>query len=214
MRKIIVNTFVTLDGIMQAPGGPEEDREGGFAHGGWIVPYFDAGVGDFMAGVFKAPFDLLMGRKTYDIFASHWPRVANDPPKGADDGDIQLARTFDAATKYVATHRPETLDWKGSEGLGDDVVARLRAIKADDGPDLIVPGSSQLIQTLLGADLVDQFKLVTAPLTLGQGKRLFAAGTIPAAFKVDSAQTTESGVTCTVLSRDGEVRTGDFSIQS
>ncbi|MFA0813128.1 dihydrofolate reductase family protein [Microbulbifer epialgicus] len=214
MRKIIVNTFVSLDGVMQAPGGPEEDTSGGFEHGGWVAPYFDEGVGEFMGEVFAAPFELLLGYRTYDIFATHWPRVAADPPpESVDDGEIQMAKKIDRTTRYVASRTKPEFTWQGSEWLGDDPVARLREIKASDGPDLLVPGSANFIQTLLKADLVDQFKLLIFPLVLGKGKRLFGAGAIPVGFQIQQSTTTESGAICVIYVRDGNVTTGDFSLQ-
>lgn len=213
MRKIIVNTFVSLDGVMQAPGGPEEDTSGGFEHGGWMVPYFDDGVGEFMGAVFAEPNASLLGRRTYDIFASHWPRVAADPPpKGVDEGEIALAKKIDASNRYVASRTEPRFSWHNSEWLGPDPLARLREIKATDGPDLLVPGSSDFIQTLLAADIIDQFKLLIFPVVLGKGKRLFGSGTIPATFKVVQSTTTASGAICVIYDRDGGIATGDFSL--
>ncbi|WP_444909578.1 dihydrofolate reductase family protein [Microbulbifer sp. TRSA005] len=214
MRKIIVNTFVSLDGVMQAPGGTEEDTSGGFEHGGWVVPYFDEGVGKFMGDVFAAPFELLLGHRTYDIFAAHWPKVAADPPpEGVDDGEIQMAQKIDSTIRYVASRTKPEFTWEGSEWLGDDPVARLREIKAINGPDLLVPGSANFIQTLLKADLVDQFKLLIFPLVLGKGKRLFGAGVTPLGFHVQQSTTTDSGAICVTYMRDGSISTGDSSLQ-
>jgi dihydrofolate reductase len=165
--------------------GPEEDTSCDFELGGWTVKYFDEVVGATLGDTFSAPFDLLLGRRTYDIFAAHWPRVASDPvAAGVDEGEGALARTFNAVTKYVATHFPNTLKWQKSEALGADIVARLRELKQTDGPILLVQGSSDLIQTLLANDLVDEFRLLIFPVVLGKGKRLFGRGTAPAAFKV------------------------------
>ncbi|WHI53367.1 dihydrofolate reductase family protein [Microbulbifer sp. MLAF003] len=214
MRKIIVNTFVSLDGVMQAPGGPEEDTSGGFEHGGWVASYFDEGVGKFMGDVFASPFELLLGHRTYDIFAAHWPRVAADPPpQGVDDGEIQMAKKIDGTTRYVASRTKPEFTWEGSEWLGNDPVARLREIKANNGPDLLVPGSADFIQTLLKADLVDQFKLLIFPVILGKGKRLFGAGVIPIGFHVQQSTMTDSGTICVTYVRDGSITTGDFSLQ-
>lgn len=213
MRKIVAGAFVSLDGVMQAPGGPEEDTDGGFAHGGWTVPYFDEAVGAAMDETLSVPYDLLLGRRTYDIFAAHWPHVEHDPAAdGFDQGSSDLGRAFDAVTKYVATHSPETLSWANSEALGEDVVARLRALKQTDGPVLLVQGSSELIQTLLAADLVDEVRLLVFPVVLGRGKRLFGAGTIPAAFRLASSTASPSGVVVAVYERAGEIETGSFAL--
>ncbi|TJX01203.1 MAG: dihydrofolate reductase, partial [Mesorhizobium sp.] len=144
MRKITTATFVSLDGVMQAPGGPEEDPVGGFEFGGWTFHYWDDVGGAFIGETFAKPFALLLGRKTYDIFAAHWPYQKDDP----------IADRFNAVTKYVATHQPDTLSWQNSQSLGDDVVATLRQLKQEDGPDLLIQGSSELIQTLLANDLI------------------------------------------------------------
>ncbi|WP_444897348.1 dihydrofolate reductase family protein [Microbulbifer sp. SSSA005] len=214
MRKIIVNTFISLDGVMQAPGGPEEDSSGGFELGGWVASYFDKGVGEFMGNVFAAPFELLLGHRTHNIFAAHWPKVAADPPpEGVDESEIQLAKKIDGTTRYVASRTKPEFTWEGSEWLGDDPISRLRAIKASNGPDLLVPGSADFIQTLLKADLIDQFKLLIFPLVLGNGKRLFGSGVIPTAFHVQQAMTTDSGVICVTYVRGGSITTGDFSLQ-
>lgn len=215
MRRIVISSFVSLDGVMQAPGGPEEDPSGGFEHGGWTVQLFDETVGAALGDVFAAPFDLLLGRRTYDIFAAHWPLLASDAaPAGVDEGELQIARRFDAATKYVATHRPQSLAWRNSEALGRDVVARLRELKASAGPVLLVQGSSELIQTLLVADLVDEFRLFTFPLVLGKGKRLFGSGTMPAAFDLVESIVSPSGVMMARLARAGDVKTGSFALET
>ena len=184
MRKIIVGAFVSLDGVMQAPGGPEEDPIGGFRFGGWVAPFFDEKMGESVGETFAKPFDLLLGRKTYDIFASHWPRVENDP----------LADAFNTVTKFVATHRPESLEWRNSRPLGDDVAATLRDLKRQDGPDLLIQGSSELIQTLLANDLIDEIRLLIFPLVLGGGKKLFGGGAMPAAFRLVGSQASSTGV--------------------
>lgn len=215
MRKIIVNSFVSLDGVVQAPGGPEEDTSGGFKHGGWVAPYFEEGVEEFMDDVFKDPFELLLGRKTYDIFAAHWPELAADPaPEGVDGSQIHLAKQIDGTKRYVASRKKPTFSWQGSEWLGGDPLVRIQEIRVTDGADLLVPGSSDFIQTLLAADLVDQFKLLIFPVVLGGGKRLFGAGATPTGFKVQHSLTTESGVVCVIYNRGGSVSTGDFSLQN
>ncbi len=200
MRKVIVLTFVSLDGVMQAPGGPEEDAAGGFRLGGWTVPYFDEAVGKEMDDQMAKPFDLLLGRKTYDIFASFWPHQT-DPP----------AASLNAARKYVASRKPRKLDWKNSTLLSGDVVEEIRKLKQEDGPELQVHGSGDFIQTLLKNDLVDELWLKIFPVTLGAGKRLFGAGTSPAAFRVVKSTTSPSGVIVASYQRSGDVKTGTFA---
>ncbi|MCV0439589.1 MAG: dihydrofolate reductase family protein [Hydrogenophaga sp.] len=215
MRRIVVSAFVSLDGVMQAPGGPEEDTSGGFRHGGWTVKLFDEALGASVGEIFATPFDLLLGRKTYDIFAAHWPRLASEtPPAGIDEGEVSLARIFDGATKHVATHRPETLTWRNSEALGRDVVARLRQLKERKGPVLLVQGSSDLIQTLLADDLIDEFRLFIFPLVLGKGKRLFGEGTVPGAFRLVESTTSPTGVLVATYQRAGAVQTGSFALDT
>ncbi|MER8612555.1 dihydrofolate reductase family protein [Mesorhizobium sp. M0435] len=203
MRKIIAATFVSLDGVMQAPGGPQEDPVGGFKFGGWTFHYWDDVMGAAMGETFSKPFVLLLGRKTYDIFAAHWPYQKNDP----------IADSFNAVTKYVATHRPDTLSWQNSQPLGSDVVATLRRMKQEDGPDLLIQGSSELIQTLLANDLIDEISLLIFPLVLGKGKKLFGSGTIPAAFKLTRSQASTTGVLMASYERSGEIKTGSFATE-
>lgn len=200
MRKIIVLSFITLDGIMQAPGGPEEDTSGGFRYGGWTVPYFDEFLGKVMYEQMSKPFDLLLGRKTYEIFASYWPHH-----KDKDPGIV-----FNQATKYVASHRAMQFTWDKSVLLQGDIVEAIKKLKAQDGPELQVYGSGNLIQTLLKHDLVDELWLKIFPVTLGSGKRLFAEGTIPAAFKLTDGKVSPSGVIIANYERAGEVKTGSF----
>jgi dihydrofolate reductase len=199
MRKLIVLTFISLDGVMQAPGGPEEDTSGGFKFGGWTVPYFDEAGGNVMAEQMGHPFDLLLGRKTYDIFAGYWPQHNDETGVG-----------INKATKYVVSHRPVNTDWKTTVHIGGDVPAEIRKLKQQDGPELQVHGSANLIQTLLKNDLVDELWLKTFPVVLGAGKKLFAEGTIPAAFTVDKTSVTPSGVVVANYRRAGEVKTGSF----
>jgi dihydrofolate reductase len=214
MRKIVTGAMVSLDGVMQAPGGPEEDPTGGFEYGGWVPPYWDDTLGAAMDEAFSKPFDLLLGRKTYDIFAAHWPYVQHDPAASDFDNlNSGIARTFNAATKYVATHRPETLSWQNSEPLGADIPARLRELKQADGPDLLTQGSTELIQTLLAHDLIDELRLVIFPLVLGKGKRLFASGATPAAFRLTKSTTSPSGVLLANYERAGAVPTGSFAME-
>lgn len=204
MRKIIAAAFVSLDGVMQAPGGPEEDPTGGFTKGGWATGYFDDMLFGVVGEMFERPFDLLLGRKTYDIFAAHWPYVTDDP----------IGPLFDRVTKYVATHRPDSLSWKNTKPLGDDVPGALAALKRDDGPDLLIQGSSELIQTLLAHDLIDRFQLMVMPLVLGPGKKLFGDGTMPAAMKLASSTVSTTGVVVASYDRDGDVRTGSFAMET
>ena len=202
MRRIVVSTFTSLDGVMQAPGGPAEDPTGGFAFGGWTFPYFDEALGAAMGGIFGRPFDLLLGRKTYDIFAAHWPYIS--------DPNDAFAAMFNRITKHVAARSAPRLDWKNSQWLGKDTVAALRRLKAEDGPDLMVQGSSDLLQTLWKESLVDEFSVLTFPLVLGKGKRLFSEGVPPFALKTVKSRSFPTGVVVTNYTPDGDVRTGDF----
>ena len=202
MRKIIAATFVSLDGVMQAPGGPEEDPVGGFKFGGWTFHYFDEVAGTAMEELFSKPFDLLLGRRTYDIFAAYWP-YQKDP----------IADAFNPATKYVATHRPDTLTWQNTQSLGPDVVARLKELKQEEGPDLLIQGSGNLIQTLLANGLIDEIRLMIFPLLLGKGKRLFGDGAMPAAFKLAKSQASTTGVIMATYERGGEIKTGSFAME-
>lgn len=215
MRRIVTAAFVSLDGVMQAPGGPQEDPSGGFRHGGWTFPYFDEAVGAAVGEGFAQGFDLLLGRRTYDIFAAHWPHVATDPAAPTyDEGSAGIAATFNGVTKYVATHAPDTLSWENSEWLGEDVVERLKELKKGDGPMLLTQGSSELIQELLAADLIDEFRLLVFPLVLGSGKRLFGEGTLPAAFRLTRSHSTPSGVLIASYERAGAVKTGSFALEN
>jgi dihydrofolate reductase len=198
MRKIIVLSFITLDGIMQAPGGPKEDTSGGFKYGGWTVPYFDDFLGQAMSEQMGKPFDLLLGRKTFEIFASYWPQHEADWP-GIND-----------VTKYVASTTLAEHEWKNSVFLKDDIVEEIKKLKEQDGPDIQVYGSGNLIQTLLEHDLVDELWLKIFPVTLGNGKRLFDKGTIPAAFTLEESKASPSGVIIANFKRAGEVKTGSF----
>jgi dihydrofolate reductase len=196
MRKIIVLTFVTLDGIMQAPGGPEEDTSGVFPYGGWTVPYFDDFLGSEMAEQMVPPFDLLLGRKTFEIFASYWPH--HESP-------------INDATKYVASNTLTEHKWAKSVFLSGDIVAEIKKLKAQDGPELQVHGSSSLIQTLLQHDLADELWLKIFPVTIGSGKRLFGGGTIPAGFKLLESKASPEGVIVASYTRAGEIKTGSFA---
>jgi dihydrofolate reductase len=186
MRKIITTTFVTLDGVMQGPGGPEEDTSGGFTQGGWTANYDDDMEGQVIDGFMKIPFELLLGRKTYDIWAAFWPHT---------DAAPNIARPFNATKKYVVSHNNTELSWYNSVVVtGSDIVSEIKKLKEMDGPDLWVWGSSKLIQTLLKDALVDQMYIWTYPVTLGGGKRLFSEGILPAAFELASSQVTPRGV--------------------
>lgn len=198
MRKIIVLSFVSMDGVMQAPGGPEEDVSGGFKYGGWTVPFFDDFIGKVMGEQMGRPFDLLLGRKTYEIFASYWPNH-RDESMGINE-----------ATKYVASRRAMQFTWERTVQLHGDVVQEIKELKAMDGPELQVHGSGNLIQTLLKADLVDELWLKIYPVTLGPGKRLFAEGTVPAAFALTECKVSPKGVIIANYRRAGEVRKGSF----
>lgn len=193
MRKIIVLSFITLDGIMQAPGGPEEDKSDGFEYGGWVTPYFDEEAGKVMEQQMK-PADLLLGRKTFDIFASYWPQHADMWP-GIND-----------VKKYVLTNTLNRSDWQNSVILRD--VADIKKLKESDGYDLQVHGSGELIQLLLQNDLVDELWLKFFPITLGKGKKLFDKGAIPAAFTLTDSTVTSSGILVANYRRSGEVMTG------
>ena len=203
MRKIIVLTFVTLDGVMQAPGGPEEDPSGGFRYGGWTVPYSDDFLGGEMVRQISRPADLLLGRKTYEIFASYWPKVKND--------DNPIAASFNPARKYVVSKTLTKPGWENSVVISGDVAEEIRQLKEQKGPDIQVHGSGNLIQTLLRHDLVDELWLKIFPLTLGPGKRLFADGTIPAAFALQEYKTSPKGVIIVSYQRAGKVTTGSFA---
>ncbi len=213
MRKIVTGAFVSLDGVIQAPGGPQEDPTGGFGLGGWVAPLWDDALDRAMSEGFSQPFDLLLGRKTYDIFAAHWPYVETDSKAASDELNVQIATMFNKLTKYVATHRPETLTWQNSQALGNDVVAAVRKLKKGDGPQLLTQGSSELLQILLEHDLIDELRLVILPVVLGRGKRLFGAGAIPAAFKLVKSVVSPSGAFIATYERAGKVQTGSFAME-
>lgn len=198
MRKIIVLEFLTLDGVMQAPGGPKEDTSGDFKYGGWTAPYFDDFSGKVMAEQMKQPFSLLLGRKTFKIFASYWPKHEDAWP-GVND-----------ATKYVVSKSLKKHKWVNSVFINNNVVEELKKLKKKNGPDLKVYGSGNLVQTLLKNDLVDELWLKIFPITLGKGKRLFENGAIPAAFKLIESKTSPSGVIFANYKRFGKVKTGSF----
>ena len=203
MRKLIVPAFTSIDGVIQAPGNPEEDAGGNFALGGWFWPYADEST-DAMDDLFQRPFELLLGRRTYDIFAGFWPHVAEDSPlRGTAD-------LFNGTAKHVATRRPDTLGWNRSRALGSDAVAAVRELKRSEGPDLLVQGSSNLVHQLLATDLVDELILIVVPILLGKGKRLFDAGTQPAAFRLEGSKASTKGNVVIRYVREGEVRTASM----
>ena len=190
-RRITSNTFVTLDGVMQGPGGPDEDRDGGFTHGGWSVGYFDEGVGnavDQWMNKISPNGDLLLGRKTYEIFASYWPS------EQIDEADREIANPLNDATKYVVSESLSSLSWGPNVLINGDVVGRLTEIKSGDGPDLQVHGSSVLLQTLLKHGLIDFMQVIIMPCVLGTGKKLFGEGIAPTGMKVVEIETTPAGV--------------------
>ena len=199
MRKIVVLTFVSLDGVMQAPGGPDEDTSGDFKYGGWTVPYFDEALGLEMDRQMGKPFDLLLGRTTYEIFASYWPDHKDEGPG------------INSATKYVVSTEERSYDWEKTVVISQNVVDTIKELKSGEGVDIQVHGSAILIQTLLEHDLIDEFWLKIFPVTLGYGKRLFGEGTIPAAFELIESHTTPSGVIIASFKRSGDVKTGTFS---
>lgn len=206
MRKIIVGAFVSLDGVMQAPGGPEEDPIGGFRFGGWVAPFFDEKMGESVGETFAKPFDLLLGRKTYDIFAAHWPYAAADDPIGP---------LFDRIDKFVATRNPAFAPtWQNSHALGPDAVAAVRALKAGEGPDLLTQGSTEFLKALFENDLVDEIHVSIFPVILGKGKRLFADASFPRALTLISSKTSDTGVTMNKYARAGEVATGSFEFDT
>jgi dihydrofolate reductase len=195
MAKLTMTAFVTLDGVMQAPGGQQEDTSGGFRHGGWVMPYVDQAFGEFMAGVFQRPEAFLLGRGTYQIFAGHWPRVT-------DPNDL-VATKLNTLPKYVASRTLDRADWKGST-LVRDVAVEVAQLKARlGGGELQVHGSPGLAQTLLQHELIDELYLLTFPILLGAGKRLFGTGTVPTAFQLIASQATSTGVVISSLRRSG-----------
>ncbi len=202
MRQLIVTTFLTLDGVMQAPGGPEEDDSSGFSHGGWSVNYFDERVGQFMEETMAPPFDLLLGRKTYDIFAAYWPHAP------AEAG----GKPLNDATKYVASRGRPTLGWAKSVHIEGDAADGVATLKEEDGPELQVHGSANLIQTLLRHNLVDRFRLLVFPVVIGTGKRLFSEGAIPAGLRLVDSTASPSGVVMGTYVPAGELVTGSFAL--
>jgi dihydrofolate reductase len=184
MRKLIAITQVTLDGVMQAPGGPEEDPTNGFAHGGWAMSYMGEASSQAIGEIIAGEFDMLLGRRTYQIFAAYWP----------NQGDNPIAKAFNKATKYVATRSLDRLDWKTSQRMGSDIVDEVQRLKASDGPELHIWGSSNLLQTLIAAELIDEYRLWVFPVVLGKGKRLFENGVPPRRLSLVATRSTPKGV--------------------
>ena len=223
MRRIVASVFVSLDGVMQAPGGPSEDPTGGFAHGGWLPQFFDADVGAAIDDIFDRPYDLLLGRRTYEIFAAYWPYLGGDTTgigqvfeaTGSDDGEadaLAMAEAFTKANKYVLTRGQPDLGWANSHELPD--IAALRALKAGDGPDLIVQGSSTLYPQLLADGLLDQLTVMTFPVVIGQGKRLFGDGTPLLAMRLIEQKVTRGGALIATYAPGGTVEHGWAGPQS
>lgn len=204
MRKLVVGTFVTLDGVMQAPGGPDEDREGGFEHGGWLVPYFDEAFLGSMTVWTKRADAFLLGRKTYEMFAASWPQ-STDP---ADE----IATALNSRPKYVASRTLDRVTWNNAHLLRGDLVEAVAKLKAEEGGEIQVHGSGQLVQTLLHADLVDSLRIWQFPVVLGRGKRLFGEGAVPRAFRLVDTQQTAPGAVLHVYDRVGGLRYGEVEV--
>ena len=202
MRKIVVNSFVTLDGVMQAPGGPEEDTDGGFKYGGWSFHYWDDMMGKTMDEFMSKPFDLLLGRRTYQIFAAHWPKITNDP----------AADKLNSVKKYVVSKTLDKADWNNSQLIKTDVVKEIKKLKDKEGPEIQVHGSSSLIQTLLKNDLADEYNLWVFPVTVGKGKRLFGEGTLAENWTLKQSKASSTGVVINTYVPAGELKTGSFAL--
>ncbi len=203
MRKLIVNTFITLDGVMQAPGGPEEDPTGGFTYGGWSFNYWDDMMGQVMGESMAKPFELLLGRKTYEIFSAHWPYIKDDP----------AADKLNSARKYVVSRTLDKVNWNNSTLVTGDVAQAVRNLKEQNMPEIQVHGSGNLIQTLLKHDLIDEFRLWIFPVTIGKGKRLFGEGTQPVNLKLIDSKTSTTGVIIATYEPAGELKTGSFALE-
>jgi dihydrofolate reductase len=201
MRKIRIIEHISLDGVIQAPGGPDEDRDGDFEYGGWIAPHSDPAVGEAIVAAHGKVFDLLLGRHTYDIWSGYWPKITNDP----------MADSLNAATKYVATHRPDSLGWGPVQDLGRDIAAGVRNLKSTDGPDLVVWGSSTLTPVLLEQGLADEVLLIVYPVLLGHGKRLFSDNAAPRELALANTKPAVSGVLINTYRHRGSLRTGSFA---
>lgn len=201
MRKLTVAEFVTLDGVIQAPGGPDEDPGGGFRFGGWIVPYHDEAIDEAIQDLYARPFELLLGRRTYDIWAAYWPKMKAGHPIGD---------RFNRVPKHVATHRPGTLDWENSHALKGELVDAVTTLKHQPGANLLTHGSGDMVRQLLAAGLVDELLLIVYPVVVGRGKRLFNGNAHATAFTLAHSTTTTKGALITRYKRGGEVRTGSF----
>ena len=201
MRELTVNTFLSLDGVMQAPGGPDEDPDGGFELGGWSVTYWDEVMGEVMDAAMAAPFDLLLGRRTFDIFEAHWPHTGDE-----------VGALFTKATKYVVSTTRSASDWENTVFLDGDVPAAIAELKAGDGPELQVHGSANLLQTLIRHGLVDRYRIWTFPVLLGRGKRLFGEGSVPGGLELTDLTRSTTGVLITTYRPDGEVEIGSFAL--
>jgi dihydrofolate reductase len=207
MRKIIVGAQVSIDGVMQAPGGPTEDPTKGFKFGGWSIAYFNEEAGEEIQRLFKDKFDLLLGRKTYEIFAAYWPYYEEDASYGS------IAKAFKEARKYVVSRSGEVdTSWAGSVLLRD--VAEVKRLKQEDGPNLVIQGSTELVHALLASDLVDAISIFTVPVVLGSGKKLWADGSAPHSFKLTGSRVTSNGVIVGHYEREGEVKTADTAFDS
>ncbi len=204
MRKLVVGTFLTLDGVMQAPGGPDEDRDGGFPHGGWLVPYFDEKMGEIMTEWTKRAGAFLLGRKTYEIFAGSWP-------KSTDPAD-EIATALNTRPKFVASRTLDKVEWSNSILLKGDVAREVAKLKAQEGGEIQVHGSGDLLQTLLKHDLIDTLRIWQFPVVIGTGKRLFGEGTIPGSFRLVDTQLVTTGAVLHVYERAGDLRYGEVEV--
>jgi dihydrofolate reductase len=204
MRKLVVGTFLTLDGVMQAPGGPDEDRDGDFLHGGWLVPYFDEKLGEIMTEWTKRAGAFLLGRKTYEIFAGSWP-------KSTDPAD-EIATALNTRPKFVASRTLKKVTWSNSILLKGDVAAEVAKLKAQEGGEIQVHGSGDLLQTLFKHDLIDTLRIWQFPVVIGTGKRLFGEGTIPGSFRLVDSQLVTTGAVLHVYERAGDLRYGEVEV--
>jgi dihydrofolate reductase len=210
VRRLLINSFVTLDGVMQAPGGPEEDPTGGFTEGGWSVNYWDEKMMKIMDELISKPFDLLLGRKTYEIFAAHWPFVKNDP----DKLNQMAANALNRARKYVVSKTLTKADWQNSTLIRNNIVKEINKLKNQDGPEIQVHGSRSLIQTLLKNDLVDVCRLWMFPVVVGKGKRLFGDGTLPSGWNLIDSKTSATGVLIVTYDNEGKIQKGSAALET
>jgi len=204
MGELTLTTFLTLDGVMQAPGGPEEDTSGGFTQGGWLVPFFDPVMGEEMTSIFSKAAAFLLGRGTYDIFAAHWPKVSSE--------DDPVASSLNALPKYVASNTRSEFEWNGTSHI-QDIQRDLAQLKDNISGELQVHGSHGLLQTLIERDLVDEYRLFVFPVVLGKGKRLFGSGTIPCELSHQSSKSTTTGAVINTYRRGGKIRGGSFALE-